>query len=205
MEHLLSARRPPARFKRFQAGSTCHQPQRLYECILIYQARLTVRQFLIMWRRALNKFLFAAIAVFFAGSAQAADLCNNTSTCNVTLTGSMHLASLGNLPTVAAGAGAGTGPTVTMTAGSHDSSGQLSVLTGTSPTTSASIATITFGGAQATTFVTAPWCTFSPANSNAAGVTSTYVSTVSTSAVVISLTGTLTATTTYLWNYTCVQ
>lgn len=48
-------------------------------------------------------------------------------------------------PTIAAGTGAGTSPTLTITG--SDQAGYITVLTGTSPTASATVATVTFGQA----------------------------------------------------------
>lgn len=110
-------------------------------------------------------------------------------------------------PSVVAGTGAGTSPTVTLT-NAHDTSFGLSVVTGSSPATSAVIATVTFS---------VPWpvvmhCTMQASNANAAGlgasarpyssaglsVGSTYPTWIVTSA-----SGGLTASTTYTWDVLC--
>jgi hypothetical protein len=64
-------------------------------------------------------------------------------------------------PTVAAGSGAGTSPTIALSAGSNNSTGSVTLTTGTSPSASAAIFTLTFaapdyGGG----FPYAPACTF---------------------------------------------
>jgi hypothetical protein len=81
--------------------------------------------------------------------------------------GITHIFGASGVPTVAAGAGAGTSPTVALNSPS-DSDFRLTVTTGSSPTGSnAIIATITFSAA----YTALPHCVFSPANSNAANLT----------------------------------
>lgn len=60
----------------------------------------------------------------------------------------------GTAPTVACGTGAGTGGTCTVTSGSTDMSGEITVAAGTTPTASATIFTVTFGN----THTVPPWC-----------------------------------------------
>jgi hypothetical protein len=71
-------------------------------------------------------------------------------------------------PSVAAGAGAGTSPTIALAAGSNNSSGTVTLTSGTSPTASAAIFTLTFaapdyGGG----FPYAPKCTFTSVGTTA--------------------------------------
>jgi hypothetical protein len=68
-------------------------------------------------------------------------------------------------PSVAAGSGAGTSPTVTLT-DAHDTSFGLSVVTGSSPATASIIATVTFS----TPWLVVMHCTMQPSNANAAGI-----------------------------------
>lgn len=111
----------------------------------------------------------------------------------------------GSTPGIAAGTGAGTSPTISV-AGS-DMSGTISVTTGTLPTLSATIATVTYNVAYASQ----PRVILTPANSNAAllsGVTSVFVNDGSSSNSAFVLTaGTtaLTAATTYVFYYHCIQ
>jgi hypothetical protein len=102
-------------------------------------------------------------------------------------------------PTVAAGAGAGTSPTVTIVSGGTNRSYQLSVVTGTLPTGGATVATVTYSAAWAT--ATNPVLT--PANANAAllsGATMIYSAGSTTTATVTAGATGLTAATTYIWN-----
>lgn len=112
-----------------------------------------------------------------------------------------HLTSSG-AASFSCGSGAGTTPTC---AGSGtDLDGQFSLTTGTTPTASATVSTATFGAAYAS----APYCTFSPANANAAllsGVTMVYVSSTTTTVSLTAGTTGLTSATAYAWNYHCVQ
>jgi hypothetical protein len=102
-------------------------------------------------------------------------------------------------PGIAAGAGAGTGPTVSVSG--TDQNGQISVLTGSSPTASAVVGTITFANAWGTT----PRVLLTPANAAAAalsGNAAVFVSSPGTTNFAVSVGSTqLGATTTYLWNY----
>lgn len=67
----------------------------------------------------------------------------NLDTIDVLFSGHTRLGS--GTPTIAAGTGAGTGPTVAVTG--NDNAGVITVTTGTTPTASATVATITFGTA----------------------------------------------------------
>ena len=101
-------------------------------------------------------------------------------------------------PTIAAGAGAGTSPTVSVTG--TDNSGQITITTGTSPIAAATIATITF----ASTYLNTPYVVISPANANAAALYNTTRVYAASSTTAITLTAgsaALTASTQYIWNY----
>lgn len=72
-----------------------------------------------------------------------------TNNAAVMIDGAGHFIGTGPAPTIAAGVGAGTGPTVAIAG--FDTGGTVSVTTGTLPTGAAAVvATITFGGAWAT-------------------------------------------------------
>lgn len=107
------------------------------------------------------------------------------------------------IPTAAAGTGAGTGPTVTVTAGSTDCKMQITVLTGTSPTAGGNIVVVTYNTAFAGTVNKG--VVFSPAGANAAalsGATSPYISAETlTTFTFTSGSSALAATTTYMWNF----
>jgi trimeric autotransporter adhesin len=101
--------------------------------------------------------------------------------------------------TFTAGVGAGTGPTISVTGSGLG--GTISVLTGSAPTASAAVVTVTFSSA----YLTAPSVIICPANSAAALLTGTaavYLISTSTTNFVLEVGSTaLSATTTYLWNY----
>lgn len=129
---------------------------------------------------------------------------SNTFNNLVTLSG--HLAGSGTAPTIAAGTGAGTSPTVSITG--TDLNGVVSVTTGTLPTLSGTVVTVTFNVAYASAPRDVIWI---EANSNAAllsGVTKTFVNsagiTTTTFAVTAGTTA-LTAATAYKWYYVVVQ
>ena len=76
-----------------------------------------------------------------------------------------HITSNGSTPAILAGAGAGTSPTVSVSG--TDLAGQITITTGTLPSPSATVATITF----ATAYNSAPkYIGITPANSNAAAL-----------------------------------
>lgn len=106
-------------------------------------------------------------------------------------------------PTVAAGTGAGTSPTVGVVAGSSDTAGVLSILTGSTPAgTNATIATITFG----TAFANTPKAILlTPGNSVTGALAAALICTPTapgkTTWTLISGATNLVAATTYLWNY----
>jgi hypothetical protein len=119
-----------------------------------------------------------------------------------------HLAGNSNIPLIAAGVGSGTTPTVSVGTGSTDLSGFINVTTGTTPTLSGIIVTVTF----ATAFAAAPKCIMiTPANATTsalavgsmafvdqAGITTT---TFALTAGTVALTG----ATAYKWYYTVIQ
>jgi hypothetical protein len=105
-------------------------------------------------------------------------------------------------PTIAAGAGAGTSPTVSISG--TDTNGVITVTAGASPATGATIVTVTFSAARAAAPKTV---LLTPAEANAAALTGTTqvfagAAGISTTAfTVTSGSAALTATTTYKWNY----
>ena len=110
----------------------------------------------------------------------------------------------GTAPSVVAGTGAGSSPTVTLPGSSTDLVGTLSVVTGTSPTASATIAVVTFSVPR-----TIPaYCTPLPQNAAAAalyGNANPYFSTPSgASWTFVAGSTALAASTTYLWTYQCL-
>src|ERR1035437_704222 len=118
--------------------------------------------------------------------------------------GGHSLAGVGT-PTIAAGPGAGTTPSVAV-AGS-DQAGLITITTGTTPTASAVVATLTFGQAFA---ATPRAVNLIPASSTAAGLSGSAqvwpdAAGLSTTAFTLNVGGTaLTAATTYKWFYTVI-
>jgi hypothetical protein len=113
-----------------------------------------------------------------------------------------HLIGGGTAPTIAAGAGAGSSPTISIAG--HDTYGAITLTTGTLPSLASTVFTVTFG----TAYATAPYVTFSPANANAAlltGVTMVYVTPTTTTFVFTSGSTALPAATQYIWNYSVGQ
>jgi hypothetical protein len=168
-----------------------------------------------------NQFQFAAnIAIttpwtFVPAAAPATGLLYGTDTSNVeqqsftTAPPLTHLVGTATaLPTIAAGTGAGTTPTVvTIQTGSTDISGYINITTGSSPTASATIATITFN----VPFGIAPKCSWWASNAITAALAvaaTAYVSPTNTTTVHFVLTSNttaLTASTAYQWGYSCSQ
>lgn len=112
-----------------------------------------------------------------------------------------HVYGGGTAPSIAAGAGAGTTPTVALTG--SDMAGKISITTGTLPTLSADVFTVTFN----TGYASAPYVNFSPANAVTAllsGASMVYVTATTTTFKFTAGTTPLTATTTYLWNYSVI-
>ena len=110
-----------------------------------------------------------------------------------------HIIGNSATPGIAAGAGAGTSPTVSV-AGT-DLAGAVSITTGTLPTgTNAVVATITF----ATAYGAAPYVVLQPSNALTAtltGVSMVFVTSTTTTFVITSGTTALTAATAYKWNF----
>jgi hypothetical protein len=111
-------------------------------------------------------------------------------------------------PSIAAGTGAGTGPTIAIVAGSSQSTGTVTLTTGTTPTASGPIFTVTFpapdyGGG----FVYAPACTVTSvgsANAYTGVVTSTAGSATTGGTLVYTATATApTASVVYKFTYSC--
>ena len=123
-----------------------------------------------------------------------------------TIISAQHFSGLtSSAPSIAAGTGAGTGPTLALNANSNDLSGYVSVTTGSSPAASATVATLTFGTAYATLAKCGLW----PANAAASAITGTsqvYIPVGSNTAFTIaSGTTALAPATLYTWGYTCTQ
>jgi len=110
-----------------------------------------------------------------------------------------HIIGSSSAPTIAAGTGAGTSPTVSISG--NDLIHKVTITTGTSPTASATVATITFNVA----YGVAPKIILTPVNSAAAALNGTaqiYVDDASTTTTVYVIkvgSGGLTASTTYLF------
>lgn len=111
----------------------------------------------------------------------------------------------GSAPGIAAGTGAGTSPSISVTG--SDMAGTISVTTGTLPTLSATVATVTYNIA----YGIKPHVILTPANSNAAllsGVNMVFVNDgTSTNSAFVLTAGTtaLTAATTYIFYYLAIQ
>lgn len=110
-----------------------------------------------------------------------------------------HLSGRGSAPGIAAGTGAGTGPTVSIVG--SDLSGEITVLTGTSPSTSAIVVTMTF----ATTYEAAPYVTLTASNDPAIEIKVGVVRLSATQFQIKVGSVALDATTTYKWNYSASQ
>jgi hypothetical protein len=108
----------------------------------------------------------------------------------------------GGTPSIAAGAAAGTAPTVTIVSNSSNLAGSVSVTIGTAPVGGAPILTITF--ANAFTFANAPFSMLTPGNANSAaltGPTQVYTTETTTTIVINAGATALTAGTQYVWKY----
>lgn len=113
------------------------------------------------------------------------------------LTANHHLSG-GSVPGIAAGAGGDATATVSMTTGSTDYDGQISVVAAGTPSANAVICTVTF----ASTYTTQPFVVFSPANNVtdllAADI---YVNSAAGSFTLNVGSVALSAGSTYLWQY----
>lgn len=113
---------------------------------------------------------------------------------------STHEVDNSSTPTIAAGAGAGTSPTVSVSG--TDQSGDVTVTTGTVPTLSAVVATITFFSGY--NFRTGTYPMLYPGNATTAtlsGTSMVFTSGTTTNWTITSGAVALTAATTYLWHY----
>jgi hypothetical protein len=98
--------------------------------------------------------------------------------------------------TIAAGTGAGTGPTLTLVNGPRG--GRITLITGTTPALSGIIATVTYG----TAFPTDSFATFAAAGDNAAAaMANVRISSIAGSFNLKNVGAALTAATTYVWNF----
>lgn len=103
-------------------------------------------------------------------------------------------------PAIAAGTGAGTTPTISVSG--NNTAGQVNLTTGSTPTASAAAATVTFANAFA--YAAAPFVVFSPANAAAAALTggqAIYVTATTTTFTLNAGSTALAGATQYLWNY----
>lgn len=114
-----------------------------------------------------------------------------------------RLAGASAAPTIAAGTGAGTTPTISIVG--NDIAGRITITTGTTPVANATIATVTFAGGA---FAAAPYIHLTPSNQLAAalsGANMVFPSSTTTTLVLTSGTTALTAATTYTFNYLIIQ
>jgi len=113
-----------------------------------------------------------------------------------------HIISGGTAPTIAANTGAGTSPTISISG--TDTAGTITLTTGTSPTVSADVLTVTF----ATAFSAAPQVVFSAASGSAAALSgnAAVYATPATGTFKLTTGSTgLTASTQYKWTYHVIQ
>lgn len=120
----------------------------------------------------------------------------------------LHLTGIPGTPSIAAGTGAGTSPTINISPRSNDVSGYITLATGTAPASSSTVFTFTFSVPYAYAPETVMLI---PANAVTAALTSTkvvYVDVGGTSTTAfIALSGAtgLTGGTTYVWRYVIMQ
>lgn len=141
----------------------------------------------------------SAMTAAVAGTDYVAPNAANVTFGNATIT---HFIGGGSAPTVAAGTGAGSSPTVSVSG--HDAAFTLSVTTGTLPTLSATIATVTFN----TAYGSAPHFSLTPSNANTSllnGVTMVTPSSTTGTFVLTAGTTALTAATAYTWEVLVTQ
>jgi len=113
-----------------------------------------------------------------------------------------HVIGITSAPTIAAGTGAGTTPTISISG--TDLAGRINVRTGTTPAANGTIATVTFNSGYAV----APYCVMSPANAITArqALNSRPFNTSTTTTLVLTANTTaMTASTAYSFNYICAQ
>lgn len=117
-----------------------------------------------------------------------------------------HVGSNSSAPTIAAGAGAGTSPTIALVSGANDQAGYFTLTTGSTPSASATVATLTFN----TTWAAAPKCFAWPANaatqlltgSSAAQIFGPFITTMTAPLTQGSVA--LAGATAYEWGYQCL-
>lgn len=111
----------------------------------------------------------------------------------------------GGSASITAGLGAGTSPTVSLGSNSGNVAGTITVTTGTSPTASATVATVSF----TSSLPTPPVCQALPNNSSAAALSGTalvYAANESTSSFQLVVGSTpLSGSTQYKWKYECLR
>lgn len=113
-------------------------------------------------------------------------------------------------PTFTAGTGAGTTPTITLSRATN-MSGVINVTTGTLPTLSATVVTVTFATTTGQVYTAAPKCTITPANVNAqtlVGVAQAFVIDANTTTTAFQVTAgatALPAATALVYSYLCTQ
>lgn len=114
---------------------------------------------------------------------------------------SSHIIGGTAVPTIVAGAGAGTGPTVSITG--SDMAGNILVIAGTVPGTAAAVVTVTFNAV----YGSAPYVMLTPANAVTAALTTSmvYPSSTTTTFVLNSNAVALTGAATYSWNFHVIQ
>ncbi len=120
---------------------------------------------------------------------------------NGTIAG-IHLKGVGATPGIAAGAGAGTSPTISVRG--TDIAGEITLTTGTLPSLSATVLTLTF----ASSYNTSPFISLVPANALTALLSGATMVFPTVGASTISLTSgatALTAATTYKWHYMVIE
>jgi hypothetical protein len=153
------------------------------------------------WISGGNIFYFTGLATFIGGAVYPTEQLEVSGNAKFN-----HLVGRTSAPTIAAGTGAGTSPTVSLSRAT-DLAGVINVTTGTLPTLSATVATITFN----TAYGAAPKVILTSANANSAalnGVNMVYIDDANTTTGVFVITaGTtaLTASTAYKWYYQVMQ
>jgi hypothetical protein len=127
---------------------------------------------------------------------------------NCTSSGKLIVANISSQASVAAGAGAGTSPTIALLTASSTGTGTITLTTGTTPTASAAIFTVTMSTPNAGGFAYAPTCTVTSVGSRAytSGVVTTTAGSGGTAATLV-LTASSTALTAsvsgYKFTYSC--
>lgn len=117
-----------------------------------------------------------------------------------------HLNGGSSAPTIAAGAGAGTSPTISISG--TDLAGYVTVTTGTLPTLSAIVATVTFNATYGAAAKTALLTPANLATAALSGIGMVYIDQAGITATTFDLTAgatALTAATTYKWYYTVIK